>query len=111
MTSTEIKNAQIALNLRYASAGTWRKVSEVLREGGGGYFHHAYLCMVASGKRLPSRSLLNALDARVLSPTDRVRFAVWITREEREEIERKIESAGTCRHEWLMDLARDIKRF
>lgn len=111
MTPTETKNAQIALNLRHASAGTWRRVSDAIYEEAGLRFSHAYLLLVASGQRHPNRKLIRALNASTPDPTDRVRFAVWLTRSERDELNAEIVRAGTCRHEWLMDLARGIRIF
>lgn len=111
MTSTETKNAQIALNSRHASAGTWRNVADAIYEASGLRFSHAYLLLVAAGNRRPNRKLVRALNAITPDPTDRVRFAVWLTRAERDELNEEIVRAGTCRHEWLMDLARDVKEF
>lgn len=111
MTPIEIKNAQNALNLRHDRAGTWRKVADVIYEESGVRFSHAYLLLVAAGNRPPNRKLVRALKSSVPDPTDRVRFAVWLTRAERDELKEKITRAGTCRHEWLMDLARGVKSF
>lgn len=111
MTPTETKNARIALNSRHATAGTWRRVSDAIYEEAGLRFSHAYLLLVAGGQRHPNRQLIRALNASTPDPTDRVRFAVWLTREERDELNEKIARAGMCRHEWLMDLARDVKEF
>lgn len=68
-------------------------------------FNRGWLHMVAHGKRPPTRRLARALGIVTERDGDMVRFAVWMTRAERRELQAAIDASGMTRLEWLQAAA------
>lgn len=62
---------------------------------------HHLLYDIARGKSTPTRQLARALGVVTERDGDRVRFAVWMTREKRRELQAAIDRSGMTRAEWL----------
>lgn len=61
----------------------------------------SWLCDIARGKSQPTRQLARALGVVTERDGDRVRFAVWMTRAERRQLQAEIDASGMTRAEWL----------
>ena len=61
----------------------------------------SWLCDIARGKSAPTRKLAHALGVVTERDKDLVRFAVWMTREKRRELQAAIDRSGMTRAEWL----------
>lgn len=101
--TSETRRAILAAN---SSGESYRKMAVRL-----GLPEHkgAWLCDVARGKSEPTRSLARMFGIETEQDGDIVKFAVRMTRQQRDELQAVIDMTGMTRLEWLQEAAAETR--